>query len=41
MYGYARRYENGILEYDIIFRLGFNGVQTIDGVERSVLKANF
>lgn len=38
--GFARRYDNGLLEYDIIFRLSFTGTESIDGASSNILKAN-
>jgi hypothetical protein len=38
--GYYRRYDNGLMEYDIIFRLGYRGVETIDGVDYDKIVCN-
>lgn len=41
--GYARWYDNGLLEYDIIFRLGYAGFKEIDseyGISADVLSCN-
>ena len=38
--GYARRYDNGLLEYDIIFRLSYGGRTEVDGVDSDVIKCN-
>jgi hypothetical protein len=38
--GFARRYDNGLLEYDIIFRLSYDGRETVDGVNSMRLKCN-
>jgi hypothetical protein len=38
--GFARRYDNGLLEYDIIFRLSYTGTESVDGASSNILKAN-
>lgn len=38
--GYYRRYDNGLIEYDIVFRLGYRGVETIDGVDYDKIVCN-
>lgn len=41
MNGFYRKWDNGILEYDVIFRLGYYGEKTtINGTEYMVLSAN-
>lgn len=39
--GQYRKWDNGLLEYDIVFRLGYSGdSKTINGTEYSVISAN-
>ena len=38
--GFARRYDNGLLEYDITFRMSYDGIATVDGVSSTRMKCN-
>lgn len=38
--GFYRKYDNGLIEYDIVFRLGYRGTETIDGVEYDLVRCN-
>ncbi len=38
--GCARQWDNGLLEYEILFRLSYSGIEVIDGVEYEVLSCN-
>lgn len=38
--GFYRLYDNGLIEYDIIFRMGYAGTEEIDGIEMDVLSCN-
>lgn len=41
--GYCRKYDNGLLEYDIVFRLSYVGVAEVDedyGISATILNCN-
>jgi hypothetical protein len=38
--GHYRLYDNGLIEYDIVFRLGYRGTETIDGIDYDQIVCN-
>lgn len=42
-FGVCRHYDNGLLEYDLTFRLGYGGIETVDedyGIQAKIINAN-
>lgn len=42
-FGVCRHYDNGLLEYDLTFRLGYAGVETVDedyGIQAKIINTN-
>ena len=40
LHGYYREYPNKLVEYDIIFRVGYNGTETYGGEEFDNIQCN-
>lgn len=38
--GFYRKYDTGLIEYDIVFRLGYRGTEIVDGVEYDLIRCN-